>query len=554
MLRGIAILPNLGNMDDMYKFCMRCLVLLLAGLATPVWALTPVTMQLRWKHQFQFAGYYAALEKGFYRDAGLDVALKEGGSNISAAEEVLQGRAQFGVSNSGLIKTYMLGQPVLMLAPVVQHSPTILLSLGDKLHNPAEVAKAGRIRFQPGDESLEQKSIFVNEGIALDKLQMTTEQHGIDDLLSGRAVAINAYRSNEPFELQQRGLTYSILEPGHYGMDFYSDVLFTRLALNKDQPRLVADFRAATLKGWDYALAHPDEIIDLILARYNTQGKSRAHLVYEAKTLTELISPELIEIGYSNPWRWQRIADVYTKMGMMQSTRSLDAFFYDPNPVTDLSWLYRSLMVAMLLLAAVGGVALYILRINRKLQFSLTELKTVEEAMEHMAMHDPLTNLPSRRLLDDRMHQALTVAKRNNTQVALMYLDLNQFKPVNDSFGHAVGDQLLQQTAVRLVECVRESDTVARIGGDEFIVLLRTVADVSDACAVAEKIRTALGLPFEMAAHRLSISCSIGIAIYPLHGSDSLELFQRADMAMYQAKETDGGVQVATGPPSPSPG
>lgn len=525
-------------MHVLKKICIRLCLLCLAWLTTPAMALTPVTMQLRWKHQFQFAGYYAALEKGFYKDAGLDVTLKEGGSNISSTEEVLQGRAQFGVTNSGLVKTYMMGKPVLMLAPIVQHSPTILLSLGDDLHNPAQVAKAGLIRLQPGDESLEQKSLFVNEGIALDKLQITTEVRGIDDLLSGKVVAINAYRSNEPFELQQRGVAYSVLEPSHYGMDFYSDVLFTSSALEKAQPKMVADFRAATLKGWDYALAHSDELIDLILTRYNSQHKSRAHLVFEAKTLTELISPELIQIGYSNPWRWQRIAEVYTKIGMMKSERDLEGFFYDPNPVIDLTWLYRTLMIAVLLLASVGGVALYILRINRKLQLSLTELKTVQEAMLNTAMHDSLTSLPSRRLLDDRMQQALTAAKRDKTQVALMFIDLDKFKPVNDSFGHDVGDQLLQQAAARMVECVRESDTVARIGGDEFIVLLRAVADASDACAVAEKIRAALSLPFELAGRHLSMSCSIGIALFPEHGSDSVELSKNADMAMYQAKET----------------
>ena len=527
-------------MNNIKQFCLRCTLLCLAWLATPATALTPVAMQLRWKHQFQFAGYYAALEKGFYQNAGLDVTLKEGGSSISATEEVLQGRAQFGVTNSGLVKTYLTGQPVLMLAPIVQHSPTILLSLGDQLNNPAAVAKAGFIRLQPGDESLEQKSLFVNEGIALDKLRLTTEQHGIEDLLSGRAVAINAYRSNEPFELQQRGLAYSMLEPGHYGMDFYSDVLFTSSALNKEQPKLVADFRAATLKGWDYALAHPDEVIDLILARYNTQHKSRAHLVFEAQTLNDLISPELIEIGYSNPWRWQRIADVYTKIGMMKATRDLDGFFYTPNPVIDLDWLYNSLMVAMLLLTTVGGVAFYIFRINRKLQLSLTELETLEKAMEHMAMHDSLTRLPSRRLLNDRMQQALTVAKRDQTQVALMFLDLDKFKPINDAFGHGVGDLLLQQAAERMVACVRESDTVARIGGDEFIVLLRTVIDTGHASEVAEKIRAAMSLPFELAGQQLSSSCSIGIALYPQDGSDGFTLSKSADMAMYQAKREGG--------------
>jgi diguanylate cyclase (GGDEF)-like protein len=524
-------------MNTIGKLCWRLLLLLLTWQATPSLALTPVTMQLRWKHQFQFAGYYAALEKGFYRDAGLDVTLKEGGSHISPTDEVLQGRAQFGVSNSGLVKSYMLEKPVLMLAPIVQHSPTILLSLGDQLLNPAQVAKAGLIRLQPGDESLEQKAMFVNEGIALDKLRITNEGFGVEDLLSGKVAAINAYRSNEPFLLQQRGVSFSFLEPNRYGMDFYSDILFTSRAVQTAQPQVVADFRAATLKGWEYALAHSDELIDLILARYNTQDKSRAHLSFEAKTLSELISPDMIQIGHSNPWRWRHIAQTYTKIGMMNSELDLEPFFYDPNPAFDLTWLYRSLAGALLLTASLVGVSLYIFRINRKLQRSLAELKTAQETVQHMAMHDALTGLPSRRLLEDRMHQALSAARRDKTKVALMFIDLDKFKDVNDSLGHAVGDQLLQQIAARMTECVRASDTVARIGGDEFIVLLRTVSELADARATAEKIRTTLHVPMELAGHRLSISCSVGIALFPEHGSDHRELSRNADTAMYQAKQ-----------------
>jgi diguanylate cyclase (GGDEF)-like protein len=516
-------------------------------------AQTKITMQLRWQHQFQFAGYYAALEKGFYKNAGLDVTLREGGAGTSAIDEVLQGHAQFGVSTSGLVKTYMAGQPVLMLAPIIQHSPSILLSLGDKLNNPSAVASAGAISLQPGDESLEQKAMFVNEGISLDKLQITTLNKGFEDLLSGHVVAINAYRSNEPFFLEQRGITYSILEPSHYGMDFYSDVLFTSLAVEKANPKMVADFRAATLKGWDYALAHPDEIIELILARYNTQHKSREHLVFEAHTLAKLISPELVEIGYSNPWRWRHIAEVYTKIGMMKTERDLDGFFYDPNPVVDLGWLYRSLALALAVLTIVGAVAVYVARINRKLHASLEELVAAQEAMHHMAMHDHLTSLPSRRLLHDRLQQALNAAKREHQQVALMFLDLDQFKPINDTHGHDVGDALLQQVAARIVECVRQSDTVARIGGDEFIVLLRTVVDAHDARAVAEKICTTLSRAFEVNALRLTISCSIGIALFPEHGTDSFELSKKADIAMYRSKENGGhGVQVFD-PNNPQP-
>lgn len=334
---------------------------------------TPVTFQLRWLHQFQFAGYYAALHQGFYKDAGLDVTLKEGGPTISAIDEVLQGRAQFGVSTSGLVKAYLSGKPVLMLAPIIQHSPLVLLSLGKKPGNPAEVAKAGIISLQPGDESLELKAMFVNEGISLDKLKITTENRGLEDLLAGRIVAMNAYLSNEPFWLIQHGVSYSVLRPDHYGMDFYSDVLFTSRAIEKAQPETVAAFRAATLKGWEYALDHPDEIIELILEHYNTQGKSRAHLQFEAKTLRDLINPDVIQIGHSNPGRWQHIAATYERFGVVKANKELNDFFYEPNRKVDLTWYYLYLALAIAVLVVVGGIAFYIHRNNRRLDSKVRE-------------------------------------------------------------------------------------------------------------------------------------------------------------------------------------
>jgi diguanylate cyclase (GGDEF)-like protein/PAS domain S-box-containing protein len=163
--------------------------------------------------------------------------------------------------------------------------------------------------------------------------------------------------------------------------------------------------------------------------------------------------------------------------------------------------------------------------------------KAAQEKVKYMAMHDLLTGLPNRVLLNDRLQQALVAAKREGIRCALMFLDLDKFKLVNDTLGHDVGDELLQQVAARMQACVRESDTVARIGGDEFIVLLRTVDDASHAISVAEKIRAALGQPFALAGQSLTISCSIGIALYPEHGQDGVELSKNADIAMYQAKD-----------------
>ena len=168
----------------------------------------------------------------------------------------------------------------------------------------------------------------------------------------------------------------------------------------------------------------------------------------------------------------------------------------------------------------------------------VTERKREEDRTHYLAHYDALTHLPNRTLITDRIRQALAKAKRDKTRLALMFVDLDRFKPVNDELGHGVGDLLLQEVAKRLQACMRESDTAARLGGDEFIVLLPAIEAEQDAMLVAEKIRHALCQPFEVSGHTPDISCSIGVAVYPEHGNDEEQLVKHADIAMYHAKQS----------------
>lgn len=170
----------------------------------------------------------------------------------------------------------------------------------------------------------------------------------------------------------------------------------------------------------------------------------------------------------------------------------------------------------------------------------ISERRSVEKRMHHMAHHDVLTGLPNRTLFNDRLLQALISAKRNNARIALMFIDFDAFKPINDTLGHATGDLLLKEAAVRMQHCVRESDTIARIGGDEFIVLLQPIETETDAMTVAEKLCNTLKQPFELDNQGLSISASIGVAIYPENGIHELQLYRNADTAMYYAKKQGG--------------
>ncbi|WP_207460409.1 EAL domain-containing protein [Azospirillum sp. SYSU D00513] len=167
----------------------------------------------------------------------------------------------------------------------------------------------------------------------------------------------------------------------------------------------------------------------------------------------------------------------------------------------------------------------------------ITESRAQEERIRHLAQYDFLTNLPNRFLLRDRLERALAIAERHGTRVALLFVDLDRFKTINDSLGHAIGDRLLCEVGERLLETVRSSDTVSRQGGDEFVILINDVATAEAAGTVARKILRALAHPFAIAGHDLQISPSIGIAVYPEDGTAIDTLLKNADIAMYAAKE-----------------
>ncbi len=182
----------------------------------------------------------------------------------------------------------------------------------------------------------------------------------------------------------------------------------------------------------------------------------------------------------------------------------------------------------------------------------ITELRRNQERAEFLANHDPLTELPNRRLLEDRLRQALIQARRNQSAVALMMVDLDHFKYINDRHGHRFGDEVLREAAQRLRSCVREVDTVSRVGGDEFVIVLSELRKAQDAALVAQKIIAALAQPFPIAGLEasLQLECSIGIARYPADGDDPDALLKTADMTMYGAKDAGRNRYRFASPPA----
>ncbi len=200
---------------------------------------------------------------------------------------------------------------------------------------------------------------------------------------------------------------------------------------------------------------------------------------------------------------------------------------------------FIELMVSLVLF----GGSIFVATVVRLSLLSIEELQKAAEIERHRALHDELTDLPNRALLHERIDQAILDARRNNSPIAVLLMDLDRFKEINDTLGHYYGDYVLQLIAPRLRSCIRESDTISRLGGDEFAVVLPGV-NLEKAAAISEKIVHAMEESFQIEGNDLHLDISIGIAMYPEHGLDSDTLLQHADIAMYEAKRCEGNYAV----------
>ncbi|MGB8353899.1 MAG: ABC transporter substrate-binding protein [Chthoniobacteraceae bacterium] len=336
--------------------------------------LDTVHLQLRWKHQFQFAGYYAAVEQGYYRDAGLDVIIDEATDTREPIGEVTQGRAEFGIGTSELIVARSQGKPVVVLGAIFQHSPFIFLVRKESGITNVHGLSGKKVAIEPGATEL--LAYLKYEGLDLNKIDTRPHPYDTAPLINGELDAMSAYSTDEPFKLKAAGVDYLMFDPRAGGIDFYGDTLFTSEEQIKSHPARVRAFLDASLKGWKYALAHPEEMVDLIYTKYS-QRHSREHLMFETAASRKLIMPDIIEIGYINAGRWKFIADTYVELGLMPPGYSLDGFLYDRNPRTRLQRYYAAIAGLAGLLLVVGAIGFRFYALNRKLKWEMGEREKV---------------------------------------------------------------------------------------------------------------------------------------------------------------------------------
>ncbi|QSZ41405.1 PAS domain-containing protein [Sulfurimonas aquatica] len=312
-----------------------------------------VTLELKWKHQFQFAGYYMAKEKGFYEKHGFDVKILEG-TDKNVITDVASGNIDFGVYGSGIVVEQLKGKQLIALSSIFQHSPIHLI-----VKKESGIAKVsdlvGKRIMLPKNpiQAVEILAMLRRNGIATDEVNLIDTSHDILSLVNDETDAFSAYVSNEPYLLNTLGVKYTILHPKDYGIDFYNDVLFTSKLMLHEHPEIVKAFTDASLEGWEYAFEHMDETVELILKKYNTQNKTQELLLFEANELQKLIGAPIVPLGHMSESRWKDIAHYYKALGFIDKEVDikLDGFIYDDKYHMDKDALQELLFLFGILLA-----------------------------------------------------------------------------------------------------------------------------------------------------------------------------------------------------------
>lgn len=362
-------------------FLLAASFAVLAAGAQPASDPHKVSVQLNWKHQFEFAAFYAALEQGYYRQAGLEVAILEGGPGIDAVREVVEGRATFGVAASALVVDRYRGLPVVALAALMQHSPVGLMALRrDGLNSVHDLA--GQPVAVDAHSRDEIEAYLKASGVPAERIKLVEQTDWtLATLHNGKDAAKSIYLSNEPFLIRGKEHKYLLLTPRSAGIDLFGNMLFSTKKSLRQNPETVRAFREATLKGLSYALEHAPEITDLILQRYNTQQKSREHLLFEAGQIHELTRTDIVEPGYMSVGRWRHVVSVYAGQGKLPVDFDLDDFVFDPAPKVVPYWV---IWVFGAVFAALFSALFFVVRLrrlNRRLHQEIVERQSVEESL-----------------------------------------------------------------------------------------------------------------------------------------------------------------------------
>jgi len=353
--------------------------------------LEKVSVQLSWKHQFQFAGYYVAKELGYYEDAGIDVTLKEFEYGMKISNMIKNRKVDFAIGRSSLLIEKANGKDIVALGAIFQNSPLMLLTTDESINNLDDLKNKKIMITTDAQETAAITAMLNSHKLNLSDLQLQKHSFNINDLITKKTDIMASYLSNEPIVLDDKNIKYKIFDPKDFGFDFYSDILYTSSEYIKNNPKLTKAFFEATLKGWEYAFNNIGKTSKIIHQKYNTQNKALISLVSEAEVLKTLVHHHNTDkIGCLDSHKLQKIVDIYKVLGLINEDVDLDAFIYEYNPhdsiyitISHEESFIISIIMFLLLVSVVS--ILYYLSIKKR--WIITQ-STLDERLEELKNKD----------------------------------------------------------------------------------------------------------------------------------------------------------------------
>ena len=361
------------------KYFLLILILSLSSICTPTYSQSSeenqkIRLYFKWFHKFQFAGYYAATEKGYYEEEGLQVELIERNPRFFPADALIENKADYAITDSNIITNYNSGMNVVILASIFQHSPLVLIARKDSNTMTPDDLRGKRIMFGKDDKA---PIVATLKEFHISDSDYTYIPHSFhdNDLIEGKVDVISGYITNQPFYFRNLGIEVSIINPLNYGIDFYGDNLVTLKQTIEKDPDKTEKFLRASLKGWTYALQNKEELIQLIHEKY-APNFTIEQLRYEATEMDKLINLNYVQIGHTNPDRLQRILNSYVFNDLIpKNPRDLKGIIYNPDDYRKTPlYLIVIMTVSPILVILVGFIINRILKDSKKL-VKLSELR-----------------------------------------------------------------------------------------------------------------------------------------------------------------------------------
>jgi EAL domain-containing protein (putative c-di-GMP-specific phosphodiesterase class I)/ABC-type nitrate/sulfonate/bicarbonate transport system substrate-binding protein/GGDEF domain-containing protein len=420
-----------------------------------------VSIHLKWYHKFQFAGYYAALQQGYFADEGYTVRLIEGGPNNNHLHQLINGSSQYSVLGSEALSSLALGSPVIIVASIFQHAPEVLMTLKSNHVESIQALKNKSLMLANSDISGQIAAMLLKNSLSPEDYQKSGYDGDINKLADGSVFAMYGYISNEPYQLQQIGHPVDLFRPQDYGINFYGDNFTTTQNELNDNPERVAAMRRAVIRGWNYALKHPDAIIAyaMSLPSKNPLPYNLSHQQYEAKITADLIDTNNVPLGTSSPVRWASMFDTFNENTGGQAAFNPGSIYNEFHQ--DRDWVTYVLIIAALALLIISAMYSW----NRALT---NKLKTAIHGLEKAAFEDILTGLKNR----SSMMLYIEQSRINHTpNLYLVLLDIVGLQKINREQGLKKADLLIQQVARSLLECALKNSRSYSLYNGTFAII-----------------------------------------------------------------------------------